>query len=141
MVELFANSGDPDERLCSAASDLDLHCLPVTFKGLQSSVDDIPKEKWLNYLQTVEILIRLDVLRCLIWVALFASYSTCLGVSSLQWIREKVVRKIDQLDMTLIVLPEPLNSNPTNQDSEQTPHFVVSNLGLHCLFRPVCKNT
>ena len=34
MVELFANSGDPDERLCSAASDLDLHCLPVTFKGL-----------------------------------------------------------------------------------------------------------
>ena len=26
-----ANSADPDQRLHSAASDLDLHCLPVTF--------------------------------------------------------------------------------------------------------------
>ena len=30
MVELFANSGDPDQMLHSAASDLGLHCLPVT---------------------------------------------------------------------------------------------------------------
>ena len=28
MVELFANSGDPDQTLHSAASDLGLHYLP-----------------------------------------------------------------------------------------------------------------
>ena len=31
MAKLFANSGDPDQTLHSAASDLGLHCLPVTF--------------------------------------------------------------------------------------------------------------
>ena len=30
MAKLFANSGDPDQTLRSAASDLGLHCLPVT---------------------------------------------------------------------------------------------------------------
>ena len=30
MAKLFANSGDPDQTLHSAASDLGLHCLPVT---------------------------------------------------------------------------------------------------------------
>ena len=35
---------------------------------------DIPKEKWLNYLQIVEILIRRRVQRHLISVSLFASY-------------------------------------------------------------------
>ena len=30
MVELFANSDDPDQTPRSAASDLGLHCLPVT---------------------------------------------------------------------------------------------------------------
>ena len=30
MVELFANSGDPDQTPRSAASDLGLHCLPIT---------------------------------------------------------------------------------------------------------------
>ena len=30
MVELFANSGDPDLTPRSAASDLGLHCLPPT---------------------------------------------------------------------------------------------------------------
>ena len=37
-MELFANSGDPDQTPRSAASDLGLHCLPVTrlgFSGLQ----------------------------------------------------------------------------------------------------------
>ena len=33
MAKLFANSGDPDQTLHSAASDLDLHCLPVTYLG------------------------------------------------------------------------------------------------------------
>ena len=36
MVELFANSGDPDQMLWSATSDLGLHCLPVTHLGVSS---------------------------------------------------------------------------------------------------------
>ena len=31
MVELFANSGDPDQMPHSALSDLGLHCLPLPF--------------------------------------------------------------------------------------------------------------
>ena len=34
MVELFTNSRDPDQMLCSVASDLGLHCLPVTLLGV-----------------------------------------------------------------------------------------------------------
>ena len=34
MVELFANMGDPDQTLRSAASDLSLHCLPNTLLGV-----------------------------------------------------------------------------------------------------------
>ena len=30
-AKLFANRGDPDHTPCSMASDLGLHCLPVTF--------------------------------------------------------------------------------------------------------------
>ena len=36
MVERFANSGDPDQTPCSAASDLGLCCLPVTRLGFSS---------------------------------------------------------------------------------------------------------
>ena len=36
MVELFANSGDPDQMLHSAASDLSLHCLPITLLGIST---------------------------------------------------------------------------------------------------------
>ena len=34
MIELFANSGDPDQVLHSAASDLGLHSLPITLLGV-----------------------------------------------------------------------------------------------------------
>ena len=34
MVELFANSGDPDQTPCSAASDLDLVCLQIGLLGV-----------------------------------------------------------------------------------------------------------
>ena len=34
MVELFTNSGDPDQMLGSAVSDLGLHCLPITLLGV-----------------------------------------------------------------------------------------------------------
>ena len=30
MAKLLANSGDPDQMLSSAESDLGLHCLPIT---------------------------------------------------------------------------------------------------------------
>ena len=36
MVELFANSGDPDQMPHSVASDLGPHCLPVTRLGVSS---------------------------------------------------------------------------------------------------------
>ena len=42
MVELFANSGDPDQMLCSAVSDLGLHYLPVTHLGVSSL-------KWVDF--------------------------------------------------------------------------------------------
>ena len=34
MVEFIANSGDPDQTSRSVASDLGLHCLPITFLGV-----------------------------------------------------------------------------------------------------------
>ena len=34
MAKLFANSGDPDQMLCSAVTDLGLHCLLITFLGV-----------------------------------------------------------------------------------------------------------
>ena len=36
MAELFANRGDADQRLHSVASELGLHCLPVTQLGVSS---------------------------------------------------------------------------------------------------------
>ena len=36
MVELFANSLDPDQTLHSVASTLGLHCLPITPFGVSS---------------------------------------------------------------------------------------------------------
>ena len=34
MAKLYANSGDPDQTPRSAASDLSLHCLPITLLGV-----------------------------------------------------------------------------------------------------------
>ena len=34
MDKLFANSKDPDQRPRSVASDLGLHCLPITLLGV-----------------------------------------------------------------------------------------------------------
>ena len=34
MAEVFANSEDPDQMPRSAASDLGLHCLPITLLGV-----------------------------------------------------------------------------------------------------------
>ena len=34
MAGLFVNSGDPDQTPRSAASDLGLHCLPITLLGV-----------------------------------------------------------------------------------------------------------
>ena len=43
MVELFANSGDLDQMLLFAASELGLHCLPVTLLG-------VSRLQWVNEL-------------------------------------------------------------------------------------------
>ena len=34
MIELFANSGDPDQMPHSVVSDLGLYCLPITLLGV-----------------------------------------------------------------------------------------------------------
>ena len=39
MAKLSANSGDPDQMPCSAASDLGLHYLQIFFRGLQTTMD------------------------------------------------------------------------------------------------------
>ena len=38
-VQLFANSGDPDQTLHSVASDLGLHCLSITLLGVSSGLE------------------------------------------------------------------------------------------------------
>ena len=48
MVELFANSGDPDQMPPSAASDLGLHCLPVTHLRVFSP-------HWVNFLVVINM--------------------------------------------------------------------------------------
>ena len=49
MVELFANSGDPDQMLHSATSDLGLHCLPVTILGVSSLLwVNVFKKSWMD---------------------------------------------------------------------------------------------
>ena len=51
MVELFANSRDPDQTLHSAASDLGLHCLPITISG-------VSLQQW----------VKSSLLRCWFWL-------------------------------------------------------------------------
>ena len=44
MAKLFANSGDPDQTPRSAASDLGLHCLPITLLR-------VSRLQWANLIQ------------------------------------------------------------------------------------------
>ena len=53
MVELFANSGDPDQRQHSAASDLGLHCLQNTLLG-------VSRLQWVKKLVSGQKLSTLD---------------------------------------------------------------------------------
>ena len=47
MIEQFANSGDPDQMLHSAASDLGLHSFQITLLG-------VPGLQWVNYFREIE---------------------------------------------------------------------------------------
>ena len=44
MAKLFANSGDPDQTPRPAASDLGLHCLPITLLR-------VSRLQWVNRLE------------------------------------------------------------------------------------------
>ena len=44
MPKLIANNGDPDQMPCSAASDVGLHCLPITSLGV--SRPWVEEEEW-----------------------------------------------------------------------------------------------
>ena len=46
MVELFANSGDPDQMLHFMASELGPHCLPTTLLG-------VSRLQWVKYKNTL----------------------------------------------------------------------------------------
>ena len=49
LVELFANSEDPDQTPHSAASDLGLHCLPITLLGVsrvKPRSSSFPTDRW-----------------------------------------------------------------------------------------------
>ena len=49
MVELFANSRDPDQMPCSVASDLGLYCLPVACAPTEDlSAFALSAQSWLG---------------------------------------------------------------------------------------------
>ena len=61
MVELFENNGDPDQTPRSAASDLGLHCFPITRFGVSSlqwvkSFYGVGIDTYFKYSDTVLIL-------------------------------------------------------------------------------------
>ena len=57
MVELFANSGDPEQTLHSAASDLGLNCLPITLLG-------VSRIQWVKMIINCALLILHKNLSC-----------------------------------------------------------------------------
>ena len=59
MDELFANSGDPDQTPHSAASDLGLHCLPVTHYGVPS-LQWVTKERIVLHIHCINCTIDLQ---------------------------------------------------------------------------------
>ena len=75
MAKLFANSEDPDQMPHSAASDLGLHCLPITLLGVSrlKLVKDLYLwDDWMDLVYTWT-----DVKH---WFkVLFSSSSTCLS--------------------------------------------------------------
>ena len=60
MAKLFANSGDPDQMQQNVASDLGLHCLPITLLG-------VSRLQWVKYLPLLVSVLyeQLQVIRCL----------------------------------------------------------------------------
>ena len=53
MTKLFANSEDPDQTPHSSASDMGLHCLPITLLG-------VSRLQWVKHLKTQLLTIALD---------------------------------------------------------------------------------
>ena len=47
MAKLFTNSGDPDQTPHSVASDLGMHCLPLTLLG-------VSRLQWVNPFSTAD---------------------------------------------------------------------------------------
>ena len=67
-IELFANSGDPDQMPHSAAFDLGLHCLPITLLGFPdyNGLMLLFKEMKLqasHLLQTEKLVLTVDILK------------------------------------------------------------------------------
>ena len=56
MAKLFANSGDPDQMPQNAASDLGLHCLPITLLW-------VSQLQWVNDFQSLGKPLTLSMLQ------------------------------------------------------------------------------
>ena len=63
MAKLFTNSGDPDQTLHSGASDLGLHCLPITiFLGVS----------WLQWVNiTIHLTASMEIIQIIPWIHKF----------------------------------------------------------------------
>ena len=70
MVELFANSGDPDQTLHSVASDLGLHCLPITPLGVY-------RLQWVNKRSAKDLF---DVVNVILFFLIFFIKAYVVGI-------------------------------------------------------------
>ena len=68
MAKPFANSGEPDQTPRSAASDLGLHCLPITLLW-------VSRLQWVNSVETLDNKVK----------ALIGQFSCALGPSNFSY--------------------------------------------------------
>ena len=105
MVELFANSEDPDEMLHSAVSDLGLHCLPITLLGVS----------WLQWVRGV----ALKSCHCLEY-RWYSGLSFWSGLFHL-WMWTCPLMQID-------ILVKNKNRIANSVDPDEVAHYEVSDL-------------
>ena len=72
MVELFANSGDPDQTPHSVASDLGLHCCQLSFLGIcrlqWAKIDANSGQRLIILTECSGIFFSISPKKCMLWV-------------------------------------------------------------------------
>ena len=151
IIELFANSGDPDHMLHSAVSDLGLHCLPFTLLGV-SRLQWVKAPRSGHFKNTVITLnIRTDRPEHIVLTQIRHSklqhlirvYTVCHKFCSFldMTTRNKVVSMVPQILGHPNTLPYPNVEHPLfyrlvylktggwvedSEDQEQMPHWAAS---------------